>query len=108
MTDFRNDEGRDQSIRVEESEDVYVVRHDFDEQDLTVTISLALSEIGNITPTEIIPEFPKYVDPDALDRLFRPRPRGERRQGGPLHLAIKGYDITIYSTGRIEIEPRRG
>lgn len=105
MTDFRNDDVSEQSIRVEESGDGYVVHHDFDEQDLTVTISLALSEIGNITPTEIIPEFPKYVDPDALERLFRPRSGGERRQGGPLHLTIEGYAITIYSTGRIEIEP---
>lgn len=103
MSDFRDDEMRERSIRLEKSDDAYVVHHDFQEQDLTVTISLALSEIGGISPTEIIPEFPKHVDPDALNRLFRPRPGGERREGGPLHLTIEEYDITIFSTGRIEI-----
>jgi hypothetical protein len=86
-------------------QEVYVVHHDVRDDGLTVTISLALSEIGNVPPTELLPRFPEYADPDALDRLFRPRPNGELREGGPFHLTIEGYDISIFNTGRIEIRP---
>lgn len=88
---------------VDEEEDLYVAYHDVTEDGLTVTLTMALSEVSEYSETDLIPDFPKYVDPDALDRLFRPGSDGELRQGGPLHLEIKGHDVTIYSSGRIEI-----
>lgn len=84
--------------------DQYVVKHDFDE-DLTVTIAMALSEIGDVEAADVISDFQRYVDPDALNHLFRPRSNGALREGGPLVLTIEGYELRIFNTGRIEIEP---
>lgn len=99
------DRDGDDTIRIDEEDGTYVAHHDFETQDLTVTITLALSKIGDVSPDRVLPEFSKHVDPDALNRIFRPRPGGDRRMGGPLHLTIAGYDVTVYSTGRIEIQP---
>lgn len=82
---------------------MHVVYNEMGEEDITVTISLALSEVGGVPPTETIPEFAEHVDPDALNHLFQPLPNGDLRQGGPLLLTIKGHDVRIYSSGRIEI-----
>lgn len=105
MVDSRSDDPADDAISVTVDEDTYVVYNDMEREDVTVTIALALSEIADVPPTDVIPEFPQYVDPDALDRLFRPRPDGQYREGGPLHLTIRGYEVTVFSTGRIEIDP---
>lgn len=91
-------------MEIEQEDGTYVVHNEMGEEDLTVTISLALSELDDVPPAEIIPQFPEHVDPDALNRLFKPFPNGELRQGGPLYLSIEGYSIAIFSSGRIEIE----
>lgn len=88
-----------------DEETVYVAHHDVTEDGLTVTMTLALSEVVDASPTELIPEFPRYVDPDALDRMFRPGPDGELKEGGPLFLTVRGVDVRIFNTGRIEIRP---
>lgn len=104
--DYRDIEAEtDNPIAVRRTDDLYVLYHDFDEDDLAVTISLALSEIGDVSATELIPKFSRYADPDALNRLFRPRPTGDLREGGPLYLDVEGYEVAIFSTGRIEIAP---
>lgn len=98
-------EARSESPDIQRREDdgVYVLYHDFDEEDLTVTLSLALSEVGDVSPTELVPQFSRYADPDALDQLFRPRPNGDLRQGGPLYLDIEGYEVAVFASGRVEI-----
>lgn len=90
---------------IDEDDEVYVAHHDVAEDGLTVTLTMALAEVSDHSETDLIPEFPEHVDPDALDRLFRPRSDGKARKGGPLHLSIRGYDVTIFSSGRIEIRP---
>lgn len=90
-------------VPVDEEESIYVAHHDVTENGLTVTLSLALAEVTDLEPTEIVPEFDRHVDPDALDRMFRPQPNGNLRQGGPFHLTIAEHDITVHNTGRIEI-----
>lgn len=97
----------DEVVPVDGEYDVHVAHHDVEKNGLTVTLSLALAEVTDLSPTELIPLFPKHIDPDALDRMFRPRPNGELREGGPMHLTIEGYDIEIYNTGRIEIRAPR-
>lgn len=90
-------------IPVGEEEAIYVAHHDVRENGLTVTLSLALAEVTELEPTDIVPKFAEHVDPDALDRMFRPLPNGDLRKGGPLHLSIEGFDVEIHNTGRIEI-----
>lgn len=91
-------------VEVADDSTIYVAHHDVSENGLTVTLSLALAAVTDLTPTELIPRFSDHVDPDALNRMFRPLPNGDLREGGPLHLTVEGYDVTIYNTGRIEIE----
>lgn len=90
-------------LPVGEEETIYVAHHDVEKNGLTVTLSLALAEVTELEPTDIVPKFARHVDPDALDRMFRPRPNGDLRQGGPFHLTVAGHDITVHNTGRIEI-----
>lgn len=90
-------------VPVRDGERVYVAHHDVAENGLSVTLSLALAEVTDRSPTALVPEFSEHVDPDALDRLFRPLPTGDLRAGGPLHLEVDGYEVSIYNTGRIEI-----
>lgn len=90
-------------VPVDEEGNIYVAHHDVEENGLTVTLSLALAEVTDLEPTEIVPKFAEHVDPDALDRMFRPQPNGELRQGGPFHLCIGGHDVVVHNTGRIEI-----
>lgn len=97
------DEVIDEVVQIGSDEVVYVAHHDLSENGLTVTLSLALAAVTDREPATLIPEFSEHVDPDALDRMFRPLPNGNFREGGPLHLHIAGHDIEIHNTGRIEI-----
>jgi hypothetical protein len=94
----------DEAVEVGDGKTVYVAHHDVRENGLTVTLSLALAAVTELSPTELVPRFADHVDPDALNRLFRPLPNGDLREGGPLHLTIEGRAVRVYNTGRIEIE----
>lgn len=95
------------SVDIDRGDDgIYRVRYDRDGGDLTITITEALVAVGDLDPIDIVDNFSKYADPDALNRLFRRLPNGEpRAPGGHVHLSIEGYDVTIHSDGIIEIEP---
>lgn len=93
----------DDVVPVQDDQTIYVAHHDVTEDGLSVTLSIALAEVTDLSPAELIPKFAKHVDPDALDRMFRPLPNGDLREGGPLHLTIGGHPVEIYNTGRIEI-----
>jgi hypothetical protein len=79
-----------------------IVNHDFDSDpgELTVTIVDAVSEALDISPTEIVPRVSDHVDPDALDRLFRPAPDGGTRRGR-LVLELQGCHVEIVGDGTI-------
>ncbi|MBX0295731.1 HalOD1 output domain-containing protein [Haloarcula nitratireducens] len=60
-----------------------VVEHDFDDphSELTVTVVDAVSKAVGVSPADVVPRVNDHVDPDALDRIFRPRPDGSGREG---------------------------
>lgn len=98
--------GSTREVRLEEVEEgVYRVTHDMTETGLTVTIALALSEVADIEPEWLISRWTEYVDPDALDRLFRGKPsRDYSHEQEAVYLEIQGIDVTIYADGVIEID----
>ena len=97
----------DASISVVADDDgTYRTVHDLSEGGLSVTISLALSEVTGKKPEELFSSFGEFVDPDALDRLFRKR-GSEYRKGGPLYLSIADHEVTVFSDGDIHIRPIR-
>lgn len=81
----------------------YQIHHDWHSGPVSTTLSLALAEINGTDPTEVIDDLTRYVDPDALNRLFKPTPAGEARGPGTLELEIGGYTIEIRSNGDIII-----
>jgi len=82
----------------------YHAHHDMTEDGLTVTIALALAEVADVEPKHVISDFTEYVDPDALNTLFRVRESEQTREVGYLHLSIEGYDVAVHSDGDIRIE----
>ena len=96
--------GRQHGIELEQGESgTYYASHNMDEDGLTVTLAIALGEVANVEPLELVPSLSEYADPSALDRLFRTRPDGRPRQGGEVTLTIEGYTVTVHSTGTIAI-----
>lgn len=94
---------------VEEIENgVYHARHDMSRDGLCTSIALALAEVTALDPTDLIPNFSRYADPDGLNRLFRHRPDGEPRVGGVIRLSIDEHLVRVDSRGLIEIEPGEG
>lgn len=89
---------------VEDEEGVYRTHHDMSTDGLTTTISIALAEVSDGEETALISDFSTYVDPDALDRLFRTKPGSGTREDGRVALHIEGHWVTVRSDGTILIE----
>lgn len=94
-------------VTVEETcKGTYRAFYDTAKGNLTVTVTLALANVANVNPDELLSRWTKYADPDALDHLFRERPNGENRHPDSyIHLSIEGIDVTIHSDGLIELDP---
>jgi len=84
----------------------YYVKHDFDgSAELTTTLAHAISDVTGVDVTDAGFTLNDYVDPEALDSLFRPRDDGTVRIDGHLSFAVWGYQVTVYSDGQIAIVP---
>lgn len=97
----------EEAEEAEETEkNVYRTTHDMTQHGLSVTIAQALAEVKDVNAAEMIDDFSRYVDTDALDTLFRTRRNGKTRQdSGFVHLEIDGADVTVDVHGEIEIKP---
>lgn len=68
----------------------------------------AIAEAEGVRPAELTP--PEYeslhavVDPEALDRLFEPRPNGATRPRGTVSFTFCGYDVTVDRDGVVALE----
>lgn len=84
----------------------YFVQHDFDgPAKLTTTLAHAISDVSGINVTDTGFQLNDHVDPEALDRLFKPKSDGTARMNGQLSFTIWGYQVTVYSDGQIAIVP---
>lgn len=84
----------------------YTVQHDFDgSASVTATLTHALSDVSGIDVSDVESTLETYVDPSALDLLFRPTLGGSQRANGRLVFDIQGYQTTIYGNGLISIVP---
>ena len=69
---------------------------------LTVVIVDALADETDVSPTEIVPRISESVDPDALERVFRPLPDGTRRDGR-LTFYLLEFRISVDGDGTVSI-----
>jgi len=82
----------------------YVVKHDFDgSAKLTTTLAHALSDVSGNDVTGTGFTLYEHVDPDALDKLFKPKEDGTPRMNGCLTFSVWGHQVTVYSDGQIAI-----
>ena len=72
---------------------------------LSTTVVHALADCLGIDPTDGRISLYDAVDPDALDRLFRPRHDGRPRRGGSLRFTVRDHYVTVHGDGEILIEP---
>lgn len=93
-------------IQYDQANDRYVYHHDTDgSATLTTTIVHALA---SITDTDVSQgEFSLYdsIDPDALDRIFRPKADGADRTGGHIAFTALEHEVFVYANGDIIIYP---
>lgn len=83
---------------------VYRTYHDMSTDGLTLTISEALATVSGRDVTQLVSDFSRYADPDAVNRLFRARADGEPREAGRMTLVVEGYTVTVHSDGEILVE----
>lgn len=90
----------------------HVTHHDFDSAaKLSTSVVHAISDATGVDPTDAGFCLYDHVDPDALDRLFTPKPDGTPRDVVDLTFTVWGYRVTVDSTGRIAVvppQPRHG
>ena len=70
---------------------------------LSETVVTTVAEREGVEPTELTPLY-EVVDPDALDGLFAPL-GGSPSTEGEVTFPYQGYEVTAYSTGRVELRP---
>jgi len=96
------------SPRIPSSEQPYVVDHDFDgTAEFTTTIIHAISDVTGVDPTDAGLRLYDHVDPDALNRLFKPRSDGSKRFNCTLTFTVWGCWVSIHSSGRITVVPHQ-
>ncbi|MFB6179022.1 MAG: HalOD1 output domain-containing protein [Halorientalis sp.] len=84
----------------------YVVHHDFTgSAELTTTLAHAISDVTGIDVTDTEFTLNDYVDPDALDNLFKPKSDGTPRTNGSLNVTILGCQVVVHSNGQIVLTP---
>ncbi|QLG51198.1 HalOD1 output domain-containing protein [Natrinema halophilum] len=72
---------------------------------LSTTVIHALADCMGVDVTDSRVSLYDSVDPDALDKLFRPRHDGTPRSGATLSFHVNGYHVRVSGTGEIVIEP---
>jgi len=86
----------------------YYVKHDFEgSAELTTTLAHAISDVTGVDVTDTGFTLNDHVDPEALDRLFKPQDDGTPRVDGHLSFTIWHHRVTVYSDGQIAIVPPR-
>ncbi|WP_458209601.1 DUF7504 family protein [Haladaptatus sp. NG-SE-30] len=85
---------------------VYRVQHDLSSpRSLSTTVTVAVADVAGVEPADIPEQLYDVIDPEALDKLFRPREDGARRRGGRLSFSLYGHHVTVRGNGQITIQP---
>lgn len=100
MTERTNEATVASTTSVTSAGTTYRVQHTGSEP-LSTTVAIAISDGIGVDSTEF--QLYNYVDPDSLDTLFDPLRDAADGRRGWVELHVLGYNVSIYSTGEIEI-----
>lgn len=96
----------DGSRRGRDGARAYTFTHDFDgSAELTTTLAHAISDVTGVDVTDTAFTLSDHVDPEALDRLFKPSSEGTSQIDGQFSFIVWEYRVTVYSDGQITIVP---
>lgn len=95
----------DLGIRYDVEMDEYHLNHDWTgSMSVGSRIVLALERITGSETHELEP-LQNTIDPESLDKLFRPLPDGTPRGDGLVTFTFVDHVITVSSSGRIDLSP---
>lgn len=84
----------------------YVVYHEFGgTAELSTTLAHAIADVTGYDVTDIGFALNDYVDPEALDRLFAPKPDGTPRATASLTFSLWDCQVTVSGSGRVVVTP---
>ena len=81
----------------------YRTTFDWREDSPAMAVVEAVAKTTGLEPTAF--GLAEYVDPDALDALFRPRPTGAPRVSGRVEFTVEGRRVVVRATGEIAVFP---
>lgn len=70
-------------------------------ESLSLAIIEAVAEEEGVDPVRLEPPLYTVLDPDALDQLFQSNGNGTDISIEQVTLTYHGYEVTVYSDGRI-------
>lgn len=74
--------------------------------ELVVTIVEAISNVRDLTPTDLVPTIQESVDTDGLERVFRPHPNAPNRQGW-VTFFFCDCRVVVRADGQFQVFDRR-
>lgn len=98
----RNHEDLVASPEYDPATDMYHARFDRSDCAPSVAVVLALSTVTESDPLtlEVLND---TVDPDALDRVFSPKPDGTPRADGHVTFPVSDHEVTVHGNGAIDL-----
>lgn len=82
----------------------YRTTHDWTgDESLTALVVEAVADAADVGLTDF--ELSDYVDPDALNALFRPKHDGRPRRRGSVTVTVEGVRVEISADGKIVVHP---
>ncbi|WP_435067630.1 HalOD1 output domain-containing protein [Haloplanus sp. C73] len=88
----------------DDSQGVTVVNHyETSDVELSVTVVHAVLEATGKDPMDV--NLNDVIQPDALNRIFAPKPDGTLRDGGTISFDFAGCHVTVQGDGEVRVDP---
>lgn len=76
---------------------------DESEMPLSQAVVGAVAAREGVDPADVTEPLYNVINTDALNMLFTPRHETDHHQQGRVSFPYAGYDVTVYSDGRVEL-----
>lgn len=76
-----------------------------DDAELATVVTKAVAALDESDPESLQPLLSDAVDPDALDRIFRPLDGSTHGRAGRVEFPLADYEITVWGDGTVVVAP---